>query len=224
MNMPTIEQVDQAVRAVLASRSVGQAIGRAGAWNFVGRVLSARQVEQLGMDVERLAIPPETVVTPMAKEALKDRGIQVHVSVDHRCGPDAGEWALAIEPGWTLADSLKRGLRRDGPPWIELEGDVESVAAWTAEGPHRNATLITSEASVACWRAHRIPGCRAAAIQDAERLRRAHESLGLNLAVIEHMNQSLYEIQNLLRVYRRLGPPAPPEFVGNGFHVFQGSS
>src|SRR4051794_22855615 len=99
MTHPTPQQVDAAVRAVLAERGRGaRREARPDVEPFAGRLLSVRVVEALRAGTREVWIAPGTVITPLAHDLLKRRGIGVRLVSprDVRRGGSEGEWGFAI--------------------------------------------------------------------------------------------------------------------------------
>jgi hypothetical protein len=212
MNVPTIEQVDAAVRAVLVELGRARARSAPGRECFAGRLLAARHVEQLPEDQRALALAPGTVITPLARDLLKQRGILFQfVSGSEAGGLHLGDWAFAIETSLGVAAALRRGLLEDSAAWSEIEPG-QSVG-WVASVPGRGLALLTDQASVSVWRACQAPGVRAAFATDAGAVARAVRHLGVNYLAIEPAGQTIHSIKHMLAVFRRAGAPRAPEAV-----------
>src|SRR5262249_6331601 len=110
MNVPTIAQVDLAVKATLAEfgRARMASSPRSGRV-FPGRLLSQRHVEELADPVGTLQVAPGTVITPLARDLLKRRRIEVRWVHRDAVAP-AGTFAFAIESSSALVTPLRRAL------------------------------------------------------------------------------------------------------------------
>jgi hypothetical protein len=212
----SIAEVDAAVRSVLArDRTRPAAHGRPGV--FAGRLLAVRHVEALAPGQREVRVAPGTVVTPLARDLLKQRGIVLRPVADGDEGGDRfrsrGEWGFAIEdataPGALAA--LRRALLVEA--WSELDGTPGEAARWVAAAPDRGAMVVTDDAPVAVWRACQVAGVRAAAASDADAVARAVGTLGLNLLVVEPLGKSISWIRQLGATFRRAGAPAPPQGI-----------
>ncbi|MDE2509221.1 MAG: hypothetical protein KGM43_18630, partial [Planctomycetota bacterium] len=118
-----IDRVEAAVRAILApavrvatstARASSARSGTTKPYEHVidGRLLTARQVEAVGEHVQTLVLAPSTVVTPLAREALKKRALSLRF-VARGVVNDVGEWGFAIdsqEPAGALAALARRLL------------------------------------------------------------------------------------------------------------------
>jgi hypothetical protein len=209
-----ISEVDAAVRAVLATLRPGPESSAAEI--FAGALLGERDAEALPASTRAVGVAPSTVVTPLAHQVLKRRGIALRLvstaalaRVKH-----PGEWAFAV----TVADpdgsgtiaALRRAWLVEG--WAELEGSdrVDRLAGWVAEAPVRGGLVLTDEASVIVWRACRMAGVRAAVAADCDAVARAVRHLGVNLLVVEPRGKSISWLRRLAGTYRQSGAPAPP--------------
>ena len=215
MTAPTIAQVDDAVRAVLAGIRRVPAPDRRRPRAFAGRLLSARHVEMIPPGEIEFRIGLHTVVTPIARDMLKRRGITLRTVSDaeaHR----RGEWGFAIEDRLATADAIRRAILEISGNWNEVGPDVVEAAQWVSGGSERGAVVITSEASVANWLATQIPGVRSATVVDADAVARAVDQLGANLLVIEPQSQSLPSLKHCLNIFRKHGAPEPPDWLVGG--------
>jgi hypothetical protein len=212
MDGPTASQVDAAVRAALAELGI---VGRGSdgrEFVFAERLLALRHAEALPSGVNEVRVAPGTVVTPLARDALKGRGIGIRLisrkDVEERS--PAGEWGLAIEGGTGVVEALRRSLL-DGPgAWREVARDAIGAARWVVGGDGRGAVVVPQEASLAVWKAHRIDGVRAANAGDADAVSRAVQHLGMNLLVIEPAGKSIASMKHLCETFRRGGAPRAP--------------
>lgn len=220
--MSTAIDVDSVVRAVLAelSRRNGHAQepGRGAnvGWvatqpTFAGRLLGQSQVEAFGSEVKEVRVAPGTVVTPLALDLMKRRGISLRYAANGEGSvgqaKETGEWAFAIEgPASGKAEALRRALLGS---WSEVAaGDT---APWVVAGADRGALLLTPEASVAAWRANRVEGVRAATACDIDSVARAVKSLGVNVLVVEPAAHSIPTMKAMAEAFRRDGSPTLPE-------------
>lgn len=204
---PTVEQVDDAVRAVLGGlrrHSGGQVWER----QFAAKLLSLKHAVALDATVRTLVVGPRTVITPLASEELKRRRIDVRMGTS--CNRPPGEFGFAIDVESGVTASLRRELLAHTPTWVELpDGPVEWVSGTTLRG----ALWIVGEASVATWTANQTKHVRAATIVDVEAVARAARALGVNLLVIEAAGRSISELKQLAAAFRAAGAPTPPESI-----------
>lgn len=219
---PGIRDVDQAVRSVLAgflrpalspARPAGG--GRPGVETFSGRLLSLKAIEGLREEVRVVEVAPGTVVTPLARDVLKRRGVEIRLVSRDAIEKlrNAGEWAFAVEEDSGSMRAVRRALLDAPEGWHELDGSLDAAAAWVAESAYRGALVVTGEAPVAVYRACQVPGVRAAAVCEVDAVDRAVRSLGLNLLVVEPSGKPIGLIRQLATTFRRGGGPTPPPWL-----------
>ena len=210
--MPTSLEIDAIVQAVVAElkrrTAPAHKAPEAALPVFGGKLLSVAQVEAIRSGEFEVRVAPGTVVTPLAIDLLKRRQIKLtYVSSQDIKKKESGEWAFAIDGKTTgQAEALRRSLLAT---WIELS--VGETIPWLLNSPRRGSLLLTTEASVACWRANRIEGIRAATAHDPDVITRAIRHLGVNLLVIEPAGLSIPFVQALADTFRRGGAPTQPE-------------
>jgi hypothetical protein len=217
--MASIAEVDAAVRSVLRLQQTGREPGTDGnGFGFAGRLLALRHVVLIPPGQHEVCIAPGTVVTPLARDLLKQRGIALRqvAAADGQRASRSDEWGFAIDE--TAASGTVAALRRAlcEEMWSELEATSGGAARWVAEASHRGALLLTAEASVAVWRACQVSGVRAAAAEDPDMVARAVRHLGVNLLVVEPLGKSISWIRRLGATFRSAGAPLPPAGIDDG--------
>jgi hypothetical protein len=215
MTAPTIGQVDDAVRAVLAGLRRAPRPDRRSSGVFAGRLLGQRQVEGLGPEIREIRIAPATVITPIARDLLRRRGILVRW-VSERLAARIGEWGFVLEGGAVMADALRRSLLAAEGGWHDLGDEVIEAAHWVAAEDGRGAVVFSGQGSVACWLASQVPGVRSAAAGDADGVARAVEHLGVNLLVLEPAGHSIPSLLHCVKVFRKSGAPERPDWIDGG--------
>lgn len=205
MNEPSIARVEEAVRAVLAEfgRARSQATVRS-TTVFPGKLLAQRHVEELAPGTGTLQVAPGTVITPLARDLLKKRRVEVRW-IHQRAAAAAGTFGFAIESTTGLAMPLRRLLLTSDVRWEEVEPD--SMSDWLLNGPDRGLALLTERPALRVWEACRRPGVRAAAVSETTGLAHAIEQIGLNLLVAGPSGQSPYSLKGLFEAFRRAGAP-----------------
>lgn len=205
---PTIEQVDAAVKAVLGTLQRSP-VADSAVRMFAGRLLAERHVETFDPALTTIGLAPGTVITPLARDLLKRRGVAIRWVHQDRAGrANAGTWGFAIDSESGLASSLRRLLLTGSPRWDEI--DESEAAYWVAQAPDRGVAVLTAHPALTVWRAHRLPGVRAASAADPESLSNAIADLGVNLLAIDLAGQTVFSIKHLLAVFCRQGAPALP--------------
>ena len=215
MMNPTANEVDAAIRSVLADL-FGHGRGRVGtridadAEVFAGRLFALRHAEALAVATRVVHLAPGTVVTPLARDFAKKRGIALRVVSDAevRRHWDAGDWGFAIDHDSGAAAALRRVLLDDRDGWLEVPAD--EIAPWVGSAEARGGVLVTPESSLGVWAAHQHPAVRAAAVVDAESVARAIRHLGASLIVVEPTGQTIHSLRQICSTFRRAGAPTPP--------------
>lgn len=221
---PSPHDVDSAVQAVLAemfpvARHAGAIahFAKPGVEVFSGTLLSLRHAEILSPRIVEVLIAPGTVVTPLARDVLKRRGVSIRFVARSEVARlrNAGEWGFAIESERNrgLLEALRRGLLDGSESWFEVGSQLDDAMNWVTEAEGRGAMLLTDEASVAVFRACRNPGVRASAAVDVDSVSRATRLLGVNLLIVEPAGKSIALMHQLGRALRRFGGPLPPEWL-----------
>jgi hypothetical protein len=165
----------------------------------------------LGHEVKEVRVAPGTVVTPLALDLMKRRGISLRHAVNGEASvgqaKGTGTWAFAIEgPASGKAEALRRALLGS---WSEVA--ASEAAPWVVAGTDRGSLVLTPEASVAAWRANRVGGIRAATACDVDSVARAIKHLGINVLVVEPASLSIPSIRAMAEAFRRGGAPSAPE-------------
>jgi hypothetical protein len=212
-----IQKVDEAVRAVLAElQGTTRSRKEPDCQVFVDRLFSVRQAEALPPGTRVVQLGPATVVTPLARDLLKRRGITIRLGgAGESLAAARGEWAFSIATGSELGmvSALRRALLADPRAWIEFEPSLDLVAKWLVDVKGRGAMFITSEAALAVWKSCRITGVRAASATEPSEVYRAIETLGINLLVIEPAGKSISWMKQLAGAFRFAGAPRAPEYL-----------
>jgi hypothetical protein len=215
-----IKKVDEAVRAVLAelkpkgpSRSRKESVCQV----VVDRLFSLRHAEALTPGTRIVQLGPSTVVTPLARDLLKQKGITIRLDGPRESlASPCGEWAVSIAADSELlgtVKALRRALLEEPRAWIEFEPSLDFLTNWLAEGKGRGAMFITSEAALAVWQSCQVTGVRAASTAEPAEVHRAVQSLGMNLLVVEPAGKSISWIKQLAGAFRASGAPRAPEFL-----------
>lgn len=210
MTMPGPTEIDAIVRAVVAELNRRASAVALPAPNghgtvFAGRLLGALQVESLDRDETEIRLAPGTVVTPIAADLLKRRGIALRY-VSRVSANESGEWAFSIVgKGNGNAEAIRRALLL---AWSEV--DSREAPAWVVGGAGRGALVLTAEASIASWRANQTPGVRAATVADLDAVARAVRHLGVNVLVVEPAGLSIPTVKAMAEAFRKGGAPIAP--------------
>lgn len=204
-----IPLVDAAVRAVLAElRAAMPAAPRGSEPVFFDRLFSLRHAEALAPGARSIRVAPGTVVTPLARDLMRRRGVVIQLAGLAEYGATArGEWAFAIDSTLGGLHALRRSLLEDAGRWAELAPSIDGLAAWINAVEGRGVVLVTSDGALAVWRGCRTPGVRAALAAEPADVHRASRSIGANLIVVEPEGKSPSWIKQMATAFRQAGSP-----------------
>jgi hypothetical protein len=169
------------------------------------RVLSADDLRRHLTSQRELQLLPRTVVTPLAADELKARGIRVTwqdakpAPVNENC-----LWGYAQERPDTAVASAMQALERDGIRLAAL--DVPADALWKAGA---GAIVFCGDPGLVCCVANKYSGVRAAVVATPQAAARARQSLGANLFAIEMPGRTFFELRQILRTICAGGPACP---------------
>ncbi len=217
---PNVHEVDTAVRSVLAnlypSRN-SQPRPTPDDSLFQGRLLSLRHAEALSPGTRSLRVAQGTVITPLARDALKRLGIGVRLVAKAEIdgGRNHGQWGFSIESQAMtgIVEAFRRSLLENDDAWSDLGASVDAAARWVTSSQSRGALMLAENASLAVYRGCRFQGGRAAQAVDAESTSRAVRALGANLLVVEPAGKPIALLKQIAAAFRRHGTPVAPEGI-----------
>ena len=216
MREPTAGEVELAVRAVLAELvPFGPIAGgstESGTLVFPGKLLALREAGTFSSHVRSVRIVPGTVVTPMARDLLKQRGISISWG-SQVASTRRGVWGFAIESPSGQTEALQRSLLTNLEPWQDLGHSAVAGARWASECRDRGVLVLSASGALACWQANLVRGTRAAIAHDPSSLQRAIEGIGPNLVVLEPHDLTLSQMTQLAQIFQRHGAPRAPHSV-----------
>jgi len=168
--------------------------------------------------VKRLLVPAKAVITPAARDLLRDRKIQVTRGT--------GSGSKAMVTGSLLvglaetnfdATKLVARLRETG---VEVEQlartGLATVSAEIGEGVALSGKLgliLTGNGSAAACLANRRRGVRAVLASRIEDVERAVKTMGANLLVVEPARVSLFELRRSVEAFCRGPRTIAPEYA-----------
>lgn len=186
---------------------------------FPGTLVLERHANDLPFGTREIAVSPKTVVTPLAREILRKKGIPLRwvganglVGLTQRM---AGEWSvlrLSDSSHAVSAESLLVGRTGDG--W-ELAGPTLShVSNWLLAAGGRHAAVLAEVGCVAVWRLNQA-GVRAAEIRSAQDVERVVQHFAPQSLVVEPSKMPIHEVKQVFQIWRRMGlVPVPAQLDG----------
>jgi hypothetical protein len=171
--------------------------------------------------VRRVVVGKKAVVTPAARDLLRQHNITISRSAD---ASGAGKPALAVAVCDTASDPAAL-LRLVAPLAAGIErlaktglASVVSELTETVVKDGRLGLLLSGKPDVACCLANRRPGVRAAVARDRDEVAQAIGNLGLNLLVVDPARRSLFQLGQMVKQFLHAGaaqcPPALKEPLG----------
>jgi hypothetical protein len=188
---------------------------------WAGRVVAAEDLRRSLNGHRELVLAPRTIVTPLAAEDLKARGVKVTRQAETRKPAAAATWAYAEERPQPMVRSAVQSLERDGIALRELPGCMEgaecpwtrTVAECVARGDCAGGVVFCQDVGLACCVANKVGGLRAAAVVTVAQAARATLTLGANLLVVEVPGRTYFEVRQILRILCQPQPPICPPGV-----------
>lgn len=188
-----------------------------GTLHWSERVLSALDLERLRRDVRSIILPPRTVVTPSAREWLRDHGVTVTMA--EPAPAKASAWRIAQERPFAVVQSAVEALRREGLIFDAApDGDAMPPTKWIRQVADATArggatVMFTSDAALACCIANRLAAIRGAAVASVAQAQRVLKTLAANWIAIEMPGRSHFEVRQILKLAATSKGDIPPELV-----------
>jgi hypothetical protein len=219
--------VREVVARVAAQRAVSkpsverQSVGDSAAGQLVlaPALISLATLADRLSGVERLVVGTKTVITPAARDLLRQHKITISRSADAQALGGAGSKpALAVAIADTAFDAAAL-LRMVAPVAGEIErlaktgltNSIQEISE-TVTKDGRLGLLLCGRPDVACCLANRRPGVRAAVVRDRDEVAAAIANLGVNLLVVDPARRSLFQLGQIVKPFLVAGsakcPPA----------------
>jgi hypothetical protein len=177
------------------------------------RVLSADDLRRHLTSQRELQLLPRTIVTPLAADELKARGVRVTWQTAPPPEKAAtGGWSYAQETADATVTAAVQALQRDGIKLRAIDGaacTLASVARAAAQGA--GVVFFCGDPAVAACVANKFSGVRAAAVATPQAVARVRQSLAANLLAIEMPGRTFFELRQILRAICNNGPAVCPE-------------
>jgi hypothetical protein len=172
------------------------------------RVLSARDLYQNLNGHRKLVLGRDTVLTPLAHDELRTRGLEVTrvPSVPEGSQP-LPIWGCGQDRSHPLVDTAVQSLAREGIILRPLQnpGDhlpcrwAKAVAECIARGECVGGVVFCEDPGLVCCVANKVPGLRAAPVTTIHQAARATLTLAANLLAVEMPGRTFFEIRQMLR-------------------------
>ena len=190
--------------------------------HWPGRVLAADDLRRSLNGRRELVLSPGTVITPLAREQLRDGGVRVvRQAREEAPAPAAVPWGYAQDRPHPVVRSAVQALEHDGLRVRELQsaGDglvcrwARAVAECLARGECAGGVLFCQDPGLVCCVANKVPGLRAVAVTTVGQAARATLTLGANLLAVEMPGRTFFEVRQILRTLYTANPTGCPDGV-----------
>lgn len=167
-----------------------------------GRVISLEQIKRVNPKSNRLRVLSDAVVTPAARDELKQRGIRLERGQPQQAVSESNLLVAAVRTTWDLHRWLKQThldvtetLENDCPDLT-----AEKLAAALAKKVSR-AIVFTGEPALVLCRLNRHQGVRAACGQSVKTVQDANDCLSPNAIVLNPMGMGDYGLNGIVRAF-----------------------
>ena len=178
------------------------------------RLLSADDLRRHLTSQRELVLLPRTVVTPLASDELKAKGVRVSWQIPGAVQVESakpGTWIFAQENSEPMVTAVISALEREGIKLPAMIGSVRTLAETVLRGAHAGGILVAADTALACCIANKIAGIRAAAVLSASQVARAKKTLGANLYAVEVLGRTFFELRQMLKAIVADGGRCPEE-------------
>jgi hypothetical protein len=186
------------------------------------RVLSADDLRRHLTSQRELQLLPRTIVTPLAADELKARGVRITWQTPKSpAAIDAHYWGYVQERPDPAVAVAVRALERDGSKLVALTLPAE--APWSAVPRHQPGVVIfCNDPALVCCVANKLSGVRAAVVTTPQTATRARQTLGANFVAIESPGRTFFELRQILRAICGNGPASCPDALARTLKELDG--
>ncbi|MGQ0633439.1 MAG: hypothetical protein ACT4QC_02420 [Planctomycetaceae bacterium] len=167
-------------------------------------VITREVLEQSVNGAPAIRVRPRAVLTPSARDFVRERGLVVVRETAPRGAKSSPQWLLLV----TSASPIVGGALDElssiaGPLNRRLLGGPSEAASQAisalCRGETQNVGVITAEPELVACLANRNERVRAVAIADSSAWERARRSVKPNLVAIDPSKRSQFELRQILR-------------------------
>jgi hypothetical protein len=174
------------------------------------RLLSAEDLRRHLTSQRELVLLPKTIVTPLAADELRAKGVRIRCEESVAVATKAARWFYAQEKQGALIAAVVQAMEREGIPISLLEGPVRTLAEGLTT-KFVGGVFFTSDPAVVVCVGNKIAGVRAASVANVAQVTRAKKSLGANLFAIEMTGPTFFEMRQLLKTIVTSAASCPPD-------------
>jgi hypothetical protein len=198
-----------------AAQGAAQTMSAGGELTVSSKVVCAKELEGRLGGVTRVIVPRGAVLTPTARDLLRDRKIAIATAVDNNPRPSQhGNIVIGVaetnyEPHALDALLTGLGLNTMRLPQGELIGMVERICQHVVE-EQRWGLFLTGQSAAALCLANRRRGVRAALGSDVAAVAEAVRSIGPNVLVVDPRGQGTFEWKRIVHTWLQSDGHCPP--------------
>jgi len=172
---------------------------------WTGRVVAAADLRQSLNGHCELQVPERTIITPLAWEELRARGVRVRSQATEPV-PAGRTWGFAQDRAYAEVASAVKALRRGGPILTEMASCDGAPCSWSralaecvARGECQGGVVFCLDPGLVCCVANKVAGLRAVAIATIAQAAQALRALDPNFVAVAMPGRTFFEIQQILR-------------------------
>jgi hypothetical protein len=188
---------------------------------WTGRVVASEDLRHALNGHRELLISPRAVITPLAAEELRARGVRVTRQPADSPPVPGKAWAVAQDRPYRQVASAVQGLRRDGLAVKDLPACPDGVScSWSralaecvGRGECAGGVVFCPDPGLVCCVANKVAGLRAVAVVTVGQVAQALLTLAPNLVAVEMPGRTFFEIRQILRTVCVPGVATCPEGV-----------
>jgi hypothetical protein len=197
----------------------GSADGQVLRWT--GRIVAAEDLRRSLNGHRELLVPSRAIITPLAAEELRARGVRVTCQPAEAAPPERPMWGIAQDLPYPEVASAVQGLRRDGLVVKEMQACPagarcswsRALAECVARGECHGGVVFCQDPGLVCCVANKVAGLRAVAVARVAQAAQALLTIGPNFLAVEMPGRTFFEIRQVLRCLCGSDAPACPAQV-----------
>lgn len=172
-----------------------------GVLHWPERVLSALELDRLRLDVQTIVVASGTVVTPSARDWLRDRSVAI--SFEAKAKQTKASWRIAEERPFDVVRSVLASLGREGLIFEKCqEKGSKSIVDWTQElmTDERRIVAFTGDPALMACVANKSAAIQAAAVTTVAQVEKALRTMAANWLAVEMPGRSFFELRQMLKL------------------------
>lgn len=178
-------------------------------------VIAVSDVTERLQPGQTLVVPPGTIVTPAARDVIREAGGSLQRATNARATGSATQLVVATADTAACPIGLIDWLQKRGhtPERLGAATFVEAVdvvVGAVSSGEKLGLLLTDSPAAAAC-RANRHAAVRAAAVNNREEFEEVKRTIGANLIIVDSQRVGQYAVQQIAVQFIAAGLPTCPE-------------